>query len=345
MISTRWIEKRRPHWNRLEQLVASSGRSGVASLSPTDLQELALLYRQIAADLASVREDPTSSNLAQYLNQLLGRAHNMIYMGRKAERRNIYTFYRDTYPAIFRKTFAETSAAFLLFLFAAVAGALLSLSDPSFSLHVLGPRMIESIEQHKMWTDSIVTVKPVASSEIMTNNLSVTIATFALGITAGLGTVYMLLVNGLLMGVVGVACWQGNMSLSLWSFVAPHGVLELPAIFIAGGAGLRVARGQLFPGALPRGESLVRAGKEATMLFLGTIPMLVIAGLIEGFISPSGIPVFVKFLLAASLFTLLVIYLSRASRVTLAPGEVDPFESAPAPAVRSGSGPLPSGTD
>src|SRR5208282_2887971 len=126
MNSTRWIETRRTHWNRLEQLVNLSGRRGVAALSPTDLQELALLYRQIAADLASVREDPTSANLAHYLNQLLGRAHNIIYMGRRAEKRNIFTFYRDIYPAIFRETFSDTLVAFLIFLCAAVAGVLLS---------------------------------------------------------------------------------------------------------------------------------------------------------------------------------------------------------------------------
>jgi hypothetical protein len=132
MISTRWVEKRRPYWTRLEQLVNLSGRRGVSTLSPTDLQELALLYRQIAADLASVREDPTSANLTLYLNQLLGRAHNIIYMGRKTEKGGIVTFYRDTYPAIFRETFSNTLAAFLIFLCAAVAGILLSLSDPSF---------------------------------------------------------------------------------------------------------------------------------------------------------------------------------------------------------------------
>ncbi len=311
MISTRWIEKRRPHWNRLELLVESSGRSGVAALSPTDLQELALLYRQIAADLATVREDATAGNLAHYLNQLLGRAHNIIYMGRKTKGRNIFHFYRDTYPAIFRKTFADTFAALLIFCAAAVVGCLLCLSDASFSRHILGPRMVESIEQHKMWTDSIVTIKPVASSEITTNNLTVSFTTFALGITAGIGTLWMILLNGLLIGVVGTTCWQGGMSLSLWSFVAPHGVLELPAIFIAGGAGFGIARGLLFPGALPRAESLVRAGKRSAKLFFGSVPMLLVAGLIEGFVSPSHLPVGLKFGLAAALFTMLVIYLKR----------------------------------
>jgi len=343
MISTRWIEKRRPYWSRLEQLINLSGRSGVSVLTPTDLQELALLYRQIAADLASVREDSTSTNLAHYLNQLLGRAHNIIYMGRKTDNRNILTFYRYTYPALFRETFSNTLVAFLIFLCAAVAGCLLSVSDPSFPRHILGPQMLQSIEQHKMWTESIVTVKPVASSQILTNNLSVSILTYALGITAGIGTAWMMLLNGLLIGVVGTACWQGHMSLPFWSFVAGHGVLELPAIFIAGGAGFIIARGLLFPGALPRGESLVRAGKVSAQLFFGTVPLLLIAGFIEGFISPSNVPVSMKFVLAAGLFTLLVLYLFFTGTSQIVDQEREPNEESLS--AKSGSGLLPSSTD
>jgi uncharacterized membrane protein SpoIIM required for sporulation len=313
VISTRWLEKRRPHWNRLEQLVAASGRRSVTALTPTELQELALLYRQSASDLSTVREDPTSSQLAVYLNQLLARAHNLIYMGRKASRRGIWTFFKDTYPRIFRETFADTFTAFVLFLVAAIAGVLMGIADPGFSRFFLGPHMMQSIETHKMWTDSIVTIKPLASSGIMTNNLSVAFTAFAAGITAGVGTVWMMLQNGLLMGVVGVACWREGMSLPLWSFVAGHGVLELPAIFIAGGAGLGMAKGMLFPGVLPRKESLVRAGARSVRLVLGTIPMLLIAGLVEGFVSPTSIAPGMKFLLAAGLGTLLVLYLMRRS--------------------------------
>ena len=324
MISTHWIEKRRLHWTRLERLMEISGRRGVSALSPAELQELALLYRQTASDLASVREDPTSNHLALYLNQLLGRAHNLIYMGRKASGRGMWTFFKDEYPVIFRETFPDTLAAFVIFLAAGFAGFLMGISDPSFSRHVLGPGMIETIEKHKMWTDSIVTIKAAASSAILTNNISVAFATFALGITAGIGTVYMMLVNGLLMGVVSVACWREGMSLSLWSFVAAHGVLELPAIFIAGGAGLGIARGLLFPGSLPRRESLVRAGARSVRLVLGTIPMLLIAGFMEGFVSPSNLPYSVKFMLAGGLFTLLVLYLLRKPTATSSPASKTP---------------------
>jgi len=124
-----------------------------------------------------------------------------------------------------------------------------------------------------------------------------------------LGTIYMMIFNGMLIGVIATACFYSGMSLQLWSFVAPHGVLELPAIFIAGGAGLRLAHGLLFPGFLPRRESVARAGAESVRLLLGTIPLLFIAGIIEGFVSPTGIAVWLKFAMAASLFALLLAYL------------------------------------
>src|SRR5262249_18332019 len=151
-----------------------------------------------------------------------------------------------------------------------------------------------------------VGIKPLASSAIMTNNISVGFVSFAFGITAGLGTIYMMVFNGLMMGVVGMACHLSGMSLKLWGFVASHGVLELPSIFIAGGAGFRIAAGLLFPGYLPRKESLVRAGNEAVQLLLGTIPMLVIAGILEAFVSPTGLAAGLKFALAGALFTLLL---------------------------------------
>ena len=313
MISNRWLEKRKPYWARLEELVQRSGR-GVGALRHSELQELGLLYRQTASDLATVREDATSQRLSAYLNQLLGRCHNLIYMGQKPQVSGIVRFYRDTYPQVFRETLPQTLLAFCVFAVAAVVAWVVTLHDPAFAYRLLGPQMMETIEQKKMWTDSIVTVKPLASSAIMTNNLLVTFLTFAYGITAGVGTLYLMVVNGLLMGVVGAATWKAGMAIKLWSFVAPHAVLELPAIFIAGGAGLEIARGLLFPGLLPRKKSLAAAGGRATKLLLGTIPMLVVAGVIEGFYSPSNAPVAMKFLLAGVLFVALMAYLFLMNR-------------------------------
>ena len=313
MLSTRWLNKRKPLWTRLTELVDRSGRRGVRALTHKELQELGLLYRQTASDLAAVREDPLSQQLGRYLNQLLGRAHNLIYMGRRDHPGGIVRFYRETYPQIFRATLPYTVAAFAVFLAAGVCGLLVSLYDPTFSRYLLGGPMSDTIERRQMWTHSILTIKPLASSAIMTNNLMVAFTTFALGISAGLGTIYMMFLNGLLFGVITTACWQAGMALEFWSFVAPHGVLELPAIFIAGGAGLLIARGLLFPGLLPRRASLAHAGGQAVRLLLGTIPLLVIAGVIEAFISPTHIPASTKLVFALAMATLLAFYLTRAA--------------------------------
>jgi uncharacterized membrane protein SpoIIM required for sporulation len=272
------------------------------------------LYRQTASDLATVREDITSDRFTSYLNQLLARAHNLIYMGRRPNWRGIFTFYSETYPRIFRETFALVVLSALVFAAGGIAGAVVTWHDPGFANQILGPHMIETIEKREMWTHSILSVKPMAASGIMTNNITVGFAMFAAGITAGLGTLWMLITNGLLMGVLGVATFRAGMAMQLWEFVAAHGALELPAIFIAAGSGLEIARGLLFPGMLPRKESLQRAGNRAAKLLLGTIPLLVVAGVIEAFISPVNIAAPLKFLLSGVLLMALVLYLSSSSR-------------------------------
>jgi uncharacterized membrane protein SpoIIM required for sporulation len=312
MISTYWLERRKTYWNRLESLLATATKHGVRALHRSELRELGLLYRQSATDLSALREDPGGQQFARYLNQLLGRAHNIIYSARKSSPIGILRFYRYEYPAIFRRLYLYFGAALALFAAGAVLGVVLTAASPEFMHRVLGPHMVDTIERKQMWTHSIVSIKPLASSRIMTNNMSVAFIAFAAGITAGVGSIFLLFFNGLMMGVISAACSMSGMSVSLWSFVAPHGVLELPAIFIAGGAGLRLAHALLFPGVLSRRDSLAIGGNEAVRLLLGSIPMLMIAGVIEAFFSPTDVPAGMKFLFAGALFSLLVIYLAAS---------------------------------
>lgn len=226
----------------------------------------------------------------------------------------VVNFFWKTYPAAFRRNLPHCALAMAIFALAGVVGAILTYQNPDFKVKLLGPQMVETINRREMWTHSIVGIKPMASSFIMTNNMTVSFVTFAGGIVAGLGTLQQMVNNGLLIGVIGMACWLAGMSLQLWSFVAPHGVLELPAIFIAGGAGFRIAQGLLFPGVLSRKDSLARSGSEAVQLLLGTIPILIVAGLIEGFVSPTSLAIPLKFLMAAALFALLNMYLFGMGR-------------------------------
>jgi len=272
---------------------------------------MALLYRQVAADLSVLRQDSTARSYAVHVNQLLARAHHIIYSGRKTNLLTLYRFLKDEYPAIFQRHIGYVLVSLLVTVAWGGLGAVLTSTRPEFMRHFLPLSMIATMERHEMWTESLVTMAPLATSAIMTNNLSVCFTMFAGGITFGLLTFYSLYVNGMLLGVVGAACHQYGMSVQLWSFVAPHGSLELPSIVIAGAAGFCIARAMLFPGELRWKESLARGGIEATRLVSGIIPMLVVAGCLEGFFSGSHAPVWLKFTVGGLLFTMLNLWLFR----------------------------------
>lgn len=314
MISNRWIALRKENWSRLEILVQLVETASLKSLSPADLKEFGLLYRQAASDLSAVRADAASRTLEAYLNRLVSRAHNYIYSGRRLNAASIGHFLAKGYPRIFRRLLPYTALALALFLAGALLGTLLTLARPQFMHVMLGPAMVDKIEHHQMWTDSILTAKPQESSRIMTNNIGVCFLTYAGGIAAGLGTIFLMFTNGLSMGVITTACSQHHMSLSIWSFVAAHGALELPSIFISGGAGLRLGAGLLFPGMLRRRDALALAGSESIRLLAGTIPMLTVAGILEAFLSPSSAPVALKFAVCAVLLTGLGFWLTEGGR-------------------------------
>jgi uncharacterized membrane protein SpoIIM required for sporulation len=311
ILSNLWIRKRQPHWDRLSTLLTRSDQGGLGRLSRAELQELALLYRQVAADLSVLRQDSTARTYAAHVNELLARAHHIIYSGRKTSLLTLFRYLRDGYPVVFQRNLGYVGASLLISLACGLLGVILTTTRPEFMRHFVGPSMIATMERHEMWTHSIVGIAPMATSAIMTNNLSVSFATFAGGIVFGLGTLFYLYFNGMMLGVIGAACYHYGMSLALWSFVVAHGSLELPSIVIAGAAGLRLGHGMLFPGGYRWNDSVAKGGVEATQLVSGIVPLLVIAGCLEGFFSPSQAPVWLKFTVGGLLFALLNLWLLK----------------------------------
>ena len=310
----RWIARREPNWQRLDALLRQIEKKGLKSLRAAEIRELASLYRSVAADLARARTQQISNTLIQSLQSLTTRAYTQIYQGsRRQEWQAIQEFYRWGLPSVVQKTFAYIAAATALFLLGALVAWWYSWQNPSFMSLIVPESLITKVrDEHKLWMGSIVGVEPLASSGIMINNLSVSFGATAGGITAGAYTAYLMVFNGLLIGAVGTLVGQNNLAYPFWAFVFPHGSLELPAIFFAGGAGFLLARAILFPGKYNRRDALKFYGSLAVQLLFGIVPMLIIAGTIEGFFSPNpSVPSPFKYLVGMSLFVVLVVYYNR----------------------------------
>ncbi|MGD9495333.1 MAG: stage II sporulation protein M [Armatimonadota bacterium] len=291
------VSEQRRRWLRLAELIGIADRDGIGALHPDELDELARLYRRATADLAAAQARGRDQRLIAYLNGLAGRAAGLIYGGRTRRRLHPREFFLATIPRTFRRTFAYTATAFAVFALPALAAYLAAAANPAWADALFRPGLADLVEsflardvppgqyfadaQGLMGADQL-------SGYILVNNLRVALLAFALGITAGLGCLYVLAGNGLMLGCfLGVFAHHGYL-LDPIGIVAPHGFLELSAIFIAGGAGLMIGWAIIDPGDRPRAEALVAAARQAIVLVAGALAILGVAAIIEGFVSPQA---------------------------------------------------------
>ncbi len=308
-----FIETRQSRWERLESIIQALERGKTRTLEADEIEDMGRLYRKATADLARLqaarRKSAPPEDLELYLNQLVARAYSQIYRSPASGWAPLWKFFRFTFPETFRQTILWTLFALGIFLFSSIYGFVSALTDDSFIPLVVSPHLIQMVEGGDVWFDSILAIQPLASSRIMTNNISVTFLAFALGMTFGLGTFYIMSFNGLLLGALAGLCHINGLDGEFWSFVLPHGGIELSAIFISGGAGFLLSTALIAPGDLPRKDALVKRGRQAVRLVLGCIPLLVIAGIVEGFFSPVPLSFSLKYWVAGLLFILLLCYL------------------------------------
>lgn len=312
----RWIARREPNWKQLDELLTRIENRGLRSLSTEEIKRLASLYRSVSADLARARTNQkiVGTTIVQDLQRLTSRGYSQVYQGsRKQEWNTAIDFYKWGLPEVVQETLIYSAIATGIFLLGGLIAWWFSWRDPQFLEMVVPEHLIRTVrDEGKLWMGSILGSEPTAASQIMTNNLSVTFRAAAGGITIGLYTIVILFLNGLLIGAVGTLVAQNNLAFPFWAFVFPHGSLELPAIFFSGGAGLLIARGILFPGQYRRIDAIKLYSLQAAQLMFGVIPLLVIAGVIEGFFSPSPmVPDPLKYFAGIGLFVALVRYCSR----------------------------------
>ncbi len=310
----RWIARREPNWKLLDQLLKQIEKQGLKSLKADEIGSLASLYRSVSADLARARTHSVGNTLIQDLQNLTARGYNQIYQGdRQKDKKAIIDFYLWGLPQVIQETWAYIGLAFSIFMLGAFIAWWFSWQDPSFMALIVPESLISMVrDEGKLWMGRILGNQPMASSGIMINNLSVSFYAIAGGATFGAFTFYSMFFNGLLIGAIAVLVGQNALAFPFWAFVFPHGSLELPAIFMAGGAGLLIARALLLPGKYRRMDALRIYGAKAAQLVYGIIPMLLIAGAIEGFISPNpAIPDIFKYIIGTLIFVLLILYCQR----------------------------------
>jgi uncharacterized membrane protein SpoIIM required for sporulation len=269
-------------------------------------------YRRAAADLAYAQTHFPGSTTQAYLNRVVGQAHGELYGASQHRLGAAWRFLSREYPRLLRREWRPIAVAGGLMVGAAVAGWIAALGDHTLAKLLLPPQFRDisptQLAQTRKVNAEGAAAYPVVGSYIGVNNVQVAIMAFAGGITLGVLTVYAMLQNGLMLGVMGGLFTQGGAGVGFWALIVPHGSLELPAIVIAGGAGLKMAGALLFPGDLPRGAALRAAAPVAARLLLGTLPMFAIAAGIEGFFTPTAAPDALKLAVGAVMFALLMAY-------------------------------------
>ncbi len=302
-------------WDRLDRLVKRLSGSGRRDAE--EIREFWRLYRAATARLATLQASasrPTEE--LWYLNRLVTAAHAVLYRDRPGKGLLARTteFLVHGWPRTVREEWRLVALATAIFLVGGAAGIFYAAVDPGFVSLVAPPEILASIERGEMWTDNILGMQQLASGFIFSNNLMVGVMAFGAGITAGLGTAWVLFMNGVLFGAISQVIGVSGMAVPFWSFVSAHGALEFPAIFIAGAGGLALGRGILFPGAQPRARSIARGGRRALALLAGTVPVFLAAAAVEGFFSPEPGPLWGKLLAAALLGGLLLFWLAVGGR-------------------------------
>ena len=281
-----WLSRRVPDWRRLESLLRE--QRDRADESHAEVIELVDRFRSLGRDLSLARALMPGSSVSRDLETLFLKAHEAVFRRPSRMREQLGELFRYDVPRVFHELRAAIWVTASLFFGTAVLGWLLVSFNPELASLFASEKMIENVQQGELWTDGLLNIVPssVLSVQIMANNIVVSLFAFALGALYGLGTIYVISLNGLMLGGIFAFTANYDMAGRLFNFVVAHGVVELSVICLAGAAGIQVGHALIHPGLESRSEAFRAAVKQAGILLPVVVVFLVGAGLIEGFISP-----------------------------------------------------------
>lgn len=314
MNQEQYINEKRPVWEELEGILARIDRGGLRALTPGELRRLGELYRRTASHLAYAKVHFPGSRTSYYLNQLVARAHSRVYLTAPAGARDILAFFKDIVPQVFRRASVPIGLAAVVFLLGSIAGFVAIALDPNLAEALVPENIRNFTAQAREGEIFPEPLRPLISSLILVNNVKVGVLAFGLGVTLGLGTAYVLFYNGLLLGALAAHFHAKGLAVPFWSLILPHGVLELLAIFVTGGAGFLLGWALVDPGHYSRRDALILRGRQAIILVVGSVPFFLVAAVIEGFITPLGISPWAKLGFAALTGLAALVYLGRGRK-------------------------------
>ena len=283
-----FIQHYRPEWERLEQACAR-GSAGLARRSGPEIDELVRLYLRAATHLAEVRTRYRDPRLEAYLNRVVGSAHAALYGARARSLRQLLRLFGPRYREAARRTlpFILVAAGIMVLVTGAVAVWVTSSRQAQAGL--LPPLAREALRRAGGRRPVLGVAPPGLSTFIFENNVQVAVLSFISGVAFGIGSVFFVANNALLLGTLAGAYQSAGKAGVFWPLILPHGLLELTAICIAAGAGMRIGWSLIEPGDRPRGEAIVAEARDAVFVVVGVVPAFAVAALIEGFVTPSGI--------------------------------------------------------
>lgn len=305
-----FVHEREPTWLRLEALVGQHTTRG-ARPAVAATRELALLYRASTADLAAARRAFPDEPVVTRLEAVVTRTRLLLYTTRTDRTAPLRYLASGYWRAVAERPQFLAIAVFLLF-GSALASGLWAFRDPAAAAGLL-PADYQGIQGRKLAGDLGVPVGTRASlaAGIFTNNIGVTLATFALGVTGGVGSSLLLLYNGVMLGVVSGVFAADGQAAHATELLIPHGLLELSCICVAGSSALKLGWAVVAPGRLTRMNSIGGEARAQLCVVAGTAPWLVVAGLVEGLVTGSGLglaaAIAVALVLAVPFWTLVVI--------------------------------------
>lgn len=302
-----FIKENKETWSQLETLIHKFQKKQ-KEISAEDIDLLTSLYKQISTHVSYAQTYFPTDEITIYLNELITQAHHILYKEQFKSKHQLAYFFKEYFITLIRKRHLFILFAFLLFFIGALSGYIAVQQDPLNVYVILPAQIAENVDPHRVGEGHDQISNPLMSSAIMLNNIKVAIMAFVGGITFGLFTIYAMLYNGLIVGALAAVFHQAGKSYIFWAYILPHGIIELTVIFIAGGAGLYMGYRMFVPGSYPRFKQLRISALESLQLLLGTIPLFVIAGIIEGYITPSQLSLEAKYAFAISTLLFLVMY-------------------------------------